>query len=172
MKIKSRFLKSYFFSLVLIVAIIIGSLLGIIFKERAVFFKPFGDVFLNLLFTIVVPMVFFSLSSAVAVMTDARRLGKIMVCMIVVFAAMGIVSSTISVAAVKLYPPAVGMKLDALGTVADPTKTSVAEQLVNAVSVHEFGDLLSKKNMLALILFSILIGLAASRVGEKGRAFT
>ena len=172
MKFKSRFLKSYFFSLVLIFFIIVGSGLGMVFKERAAFFKPFGDVFLNLLFTIVVPMVFFSLSSAVAVMTDARRLGKIMVCMIVVFAAMGIVSSTISVAAVKLYPPAVGMKLDTLGTVADQTNTSVAQQLVNAVSVSEFGDLLSKKNMLALILFSILIGLAASRVGEKGRAFT
>jgi Na+/H+-dicarboxylate symporter len=172
MEFKSRFLKSYFFSLVLIFCIIVGSGLGILFKEQATVFKPFGDVFLNLLFTLVVPMVFFSISSAVGVMTNAKRLGKIMVCMIVVFTAMGIISSAMSVAAVKLYPPAVGMKLEALGTVVDQTKTSVTQQLVNAVSVSDFVGLLSKQNMLALIVFSILVGLAASSVGEKGRAFT
>jgi Na+/H+-dicarboxylate symporter len=171
MKIKSRFLKSYFFSLVLIFAIIIGSLLGILFKERAVFFKPFGDVFLNLLFTIVVPMVFFSLSSAVAVMTDVKRLGKILTSMIVIFVLTGIIASIVMVVCVKLYPPASGITLNLVsnGSAEHP---KLSEQIVRAFTVTDFGELLSKKNMLALILFSILVGLAASSVGEKGKAFT
>ena len=46
------FLKSYGFSILLIIAILIGALLGIIFKKDAVMFKPLGDIFLNLLFLI------------------------------------------------------------------------------------------------------------------------
>jgi len=56
---RSSFLKHYASSLLLLGAISCGCLLGLIFKEKAVIFKPFGDIFLNLLFTIVVPLVFF-----------------------------------------------------------------------------------------------------------------
>ena len=62
------FFKNYASSLILLSAISVGCLLGLIFKEKAIIFKPFGDIFLNLLFTIVVPLVFFSISSAVASM--------------------------------------------------------------------------------------------------------
>ena len=171
MKFKSRFLKSYFFSLVLIFSIVIGSGLGICFKERAAFFKPFGDVFLNLLFTIVVPMVFFSLSSAVAGMTNAKRLGKILTWMIVIFVVTAIIASVLMIVCVKIYPPGAGMTLN-LAVDAKTEQLPIAQQIVNTFTVSDFRDLLSKKNMLALILFSILIGLAASAVGEKGRAFT
>jgi Na+/H+-dicarboxylate symporter len=171
MKIKSQFLKSYFFSLVLIFSIIVGSLLGIIFKERASLVKPFGDVFLNLLFTIVVPMVFFSLSSAVAVMTDVKRLGKILTWMIVIFVVTAIAASVLMVVCVKIYPPAAGITLN-LASGVETRQPSISQQIVKAFTVPDFAELLSKKNMLALILFSILVGLAASSVGEKGKTFT
>ena len=67
------FFKHYGSSLILLGAISIGCVLGLIFKEKAVIFKPFGDIFLNLLFTIVVPLVFFSISSAVAAMNNIQR---------------------------------------------------------------------------------------------------
>src|SRR5450759_581715 len=78
------FFKAYGFSIILIISIIIGSFLGIIYKKDAIVFKPFGDIFLNLLFTAIIPLVFFSISSAVAGMTNIRRLGKIMSAMILV----------------------------------------------------------------------------------------
>ena len=79
MKIKlPSVIKSYGFSIILVISILIGALLGVIYKKDAVMFKPFGDIFLNLLFTAIVPLVFFSISSAVAGMTNIRRLGKIM----------------------------------------------------------------------------------------------
>ena len=86
MKIKlPSVFKSYGLSIILVISILIGALLGVIFKKDAVMFKPFGDIFLNLLFTAIVPLVFFSISSAVAGMTNIRRLGKIMSSMIFVF---------------------------------------------------------------------------------------
>ncbi len=169
--LNSRFLKSYGFSILLIGAILFGSALGFVLKERAAALKPFGDIFLNLLFTAVVPLVFFSLSSAVANMHSAGRLRRIMGWMLVIFVATGIISSVVMIAGVKMFPPAEGIKISLPETaVARPGNFS--EQLVKAVTVTDFSELLSRKNMLALIIFSLLIGLAALKAGEKGRAFT
>ncbi len=167
----SVFLRSYGFSLLLIVSLCVGSLLGIVLKKEAVHFKPFGDVFLNLLFTAIIPLVFFSIASAVAGMSNVRRLGKILSAMLFVFIATGLIASTIMAVAVQLYPPAAGIRLDvSVPERLEQFKTS--EQIVKAFAAPDFPDLLSKKNMLALIIFSILIGLATSAVGTKGKAFS
>ena len=172
MKIKLPLLfKSYGFSLILIISIIIGSFLGIIFKKEAVIFKPFGDIFLNLLFTAIIPLVFFSISSAVAGMTNIRRLGKIMSAMMLVFIVTGLIASIIMVIGVHLYPPATGINIQ-MGNGANIEQFKTSEQIVKAFTAADFSDILSKKNMLALIIFAILIGLATSAIGEKGKVFS
>ena len=171
MKMKlSPFLKSYGFSIILIISIIIGSFLGIIYQKNAIAFKPFGDIFLNLLFTAIVPLVFFSISSAVAGMTNIRRLGKIMAAMIFVFVVTGLIASAVMVIGVVLYPPAEGVKI-VLGTGVNTEHFQISDQIVKAFTAPDFADILSKKNMLALIIFSILLGLATSASGERGKAF-
>ena len=172
MKIKlPTFIRSYGFSVILIIAIIIGSFLGIIYKKEAIVFKPFGDIFLNLLFTAIIPLVFFSISSAVASMTNIRRLGKIMSAMMLVFIVTGLIASIIMIIGVWLYPPAVGVNIN-LGTAVNIEQFKTSEQIVKAFTATDFPDILSKKNMLALIIFAILMGLATSAVGERGKAFS
>jgi Na+/H+-dicarboxylate symporter len=165
------FFRSYGFSLILIIAIILGSLLGIIYKKEAVLFKPFGDIFLNLLFTAIIPLVFFSISSAVAGMTNIRRLGKIMSAMMLVFIVTGLIASVVMVIGVQLYPPATGINIH-LGNGVNIEQFKTSEQIVKAFTVGDFSDILSKKNMLALIIFSILIGLSTSAIGERGKVFS
>ena len=169
-KMKSSFLKSYGFSLSLLAAMLVGSLLGLTFGERVQVIKPLGDVFLNLLFTVVVPMVFFSISSAVAGMSDTRRLGKILGIMIMLFIATGIVSSLLMVVGVKLFNPAQGLTIQ-LTASTNSDGLGVADRIVRAFTVSDFGELLSRKNMLALIVIALLVGLAASTAGKKGQAF-
>jgi len=164
------FLKSYGFSLLLIMSIIIGAVLGIIFKKDAAMFKPLGDVFLNLLFTAIVPLVFFSISSTVASMTNLKRLGKILSVMILIFVITGIIASMVMIAAVIFYPPASGISIP-MPMAADIQQLKAGDQIVRAFTVPDFPNILSKNNMLALIIFSILVGLATSAVGEKGKAF-
>jgi Na+/H+-dicarboxylate symporter len=171
MKFSKLVLKNYGFSLVLILSIVGGAFLGIFFKERAVIFKPFGDVFLNLLFTIVVPLVFFSIASAVAGMNDIKRLGRIIGWMLVIFVLTGIVASILMVIGVKIFPPAEGLHVN-LGAALNNEHMKLSEQIVRAFTVSDFLELLSKKNMLALIVFSFIVGLASSSIGEKGRPFT
>lgn len=156
--------------MILIIGIIIGSVLGIFYKKDAVIFKPFGDIFLNLLFTIIVPLVFFSISSAVASMTNIRRLGKIMSAMIFVFVATGLIASFVMILGVVYYPPAVGVHVT-LGNGINVEHLNLSDQIVKAFTVSDFAELLSKKNMLALIIFAILTGLATSATGERGKLF-
>ena len=165
-----RMLKSYGFTIVLICSIIAGSVIGLVLKEKAAVLKPLGDIFLNLLFTIVVPMVFFSLSSAVASMSDGKRLGKILAAMITIFLITAIISASLMAFVVQLVPPAQGVKID-LPAAPDTSKGSLASQIVGAFTVEDFPLLISKRNMLALILFSILTGLAASQVRQKAKPF-
>jgi Na+/H+-dicarboxylate symporter len=164
------FLKSYGFSILLIVSIIVGAVLGILLQKDAAVLKPLGDIFLNLLFTVIVPLVFFSISSSVASMNNIGRLGRILSVMVLIFVATGLIASTVMITAVILYPPAAGVNIP-LPATADVHHLKASEHIVRAFTVSDFPHLLSKNNMLALIVFSILTGLATSAVGEKGRAF-
>ena len=171
MNLKTQsFLKSYGFSLILIISIITGAFLGIIYKKEAASLKPLGDIFLNLLFTVIAPLVFFSISSAVAGMQNIRRLGKIMSAMIFVFVLTGLIASVVMIIGVVFYPPAVGINIT-LGNGANVEHMKITDQIVKAFTVSDFSELFSKKNMLAMIIFSILIGLATSASGERGKNF-
>ena len=171
MKVGSTFLKSYSFSLVLIGSIICGAVLGALLGERAILVKPLGDLFLNMLFTIVVPIVFFSMSSAMAGMGDRKRLGKILGWMLVIFFVTAMISSVFMLATVKMFSPMEGIKM-ILDQPVEMDRRSFGEQIVQAFTVSDFGLLLSRKHMLALIVVSVLIGLSASAIGEKAKPFT
>ncbi|HXV27721.1 MAG TPA: dicarboxylate/amino acid:cation symporter, partial [bacterium] len=133
--------------------------------------KPLGDIFLNLLFTAVVPLVFFSISSAIAGMSDLKKLGRILFWMILIFMITGIVSALLMLSVVKMFPPAVSaVSLPPVSP--ELSQNHALAQIAQAFTVPDFLELLSKKNMLALIVFSFLVGLSASLLGEKGWLFT
>jgi len=169
MNIKN-FLKQWRFTLILIGAVVIGAGLGYCVGPKAERLKPLGDLLLNLLFTAVVPLVFFSLSSAVAGSSNLKRLGRIAGWMLVVFVVTGIVSAVLMVVAVKVFNPAEGLTLE-LGQPPQAETANLVEKIVNTVSVQDFSMLLNRRNMLALIVFSVLTGLASQAVGQKGKPF-
>jgi Na+/H+-dicarboxylate symporter len=164
------FLKSYGFSMLLIASLLVGAGLGLVFKKDASMFKPLGDVFLHLLFTVIVPLVFFSISSTVAGMNNLKRLGRILSVMMMIFVITGIIASAVMMLAVIFFPPASGVNIP-MPAIADIQSLTAADQIVRTFTVPDFHLLLSKNNMLALIVFSILVGLATSATGEKGKSF-
>ena len=103
--------EAYRFPIILFSAIVIGSIIGIAMGKDAAMFKPLGDIFLNLMFTIVVPLVFLTISSAVANMVNMKRLGSILKSMVLVFVVTGIISSVIMLFFVIAIPPAQGVDL-------------------------------------------------------------
>jgi len=160
-----NFWKNYRFPLTIIAAILLGSIIGVVFGEKTTVLKPFGDIFLNLMFTAVVPLVFATIASAVGNMTNKTRLGKILGCMLAVFLATGLIAAVVIIIAVKLYPPALGVNIP-LQTGAGET-VALADRLVKAVTVSDFSLLLSRSNMLPLIVFSVMFGYCAGTMGEN-----
>jgi len=163
-----RFFKVYGFALILILSIIIGSVLGLILKEKAAVLKPFGDVFLNMLYTIVVPLVFFTISSSVASMVNLKRLGKILKYVFIVFVVTSAVAAIIMLGVVKFINP-VGNNNIALESGTENV-VSVPEQIVSAITVTDFSELLSKNHMLPLIIFSVLFGIGTALLKDKGNS--
>lgn len=162
-----RIWKNYRFTILLFLSIIIGSIIGLIMKEDAKVLKPIGDIFLNLMFTIVVPLVFVTISSSVSSMFDLKRLGKILGVMFCIFFGTSLVAALFMLFSVKLVDPVGGAQIIVeAGEMVQ--KVSIGERIVEAITVSDFSELLSRSHMLPLIIFSILFGIGVSTLGRNG----
>ena len=166
---KKSIWEAYRFSIILIGAIIIGSFIGVHFGEKAKVLKPLGDLFINGMFTIVVPLVFVTISSSISSMSDMTRLKSILKNLILVFVSTGAIAAVIILIIVNIFPPAQGVNLS-LTTAEALQPFQTGDQIVKAITVTDFPELISRKNMLPLIIFSIVFGICVNMIGEKGRA--
>ena len=165
---KKSIWEAYRFSIILLGAIFLGSLIGIQFGEKAKILKPLGDLFINGMFTIVVPLVLVTISSSISSMSDMNRLKSVLKNLFLVFVSTGFVAAIIILVIVTVFPPAQGVNLSLKATEAlKPFQTG--EQVVKALTVTDFPELISRKNMLPLILFSIVFGMCVNMIGEKGK---
>ncbi|MGL5051454.1 MAG: dicarboxylate/amino acid:cation symporter [Cetobacterium sp.] len=163
---RSEFWGSYGSSILLLLGIIVGSILGVVLGEKAMILSPIGDIFLNLMFTVVVPMVFVSISTAVGNMLNMKRLGKILGSLIAIFIGTGIVAAILIFIVVNIFPPAVGAKI-VLSSQNIGSPSSAANLIVNSLTVNDFSGLFSRKNMLPIIIASIGFGFSVSISGGE-----
>ena len=164
---KKSFWKTYRFPIILLLSVILGCVLGIVLENKAMVIKPFGTIFINMLYTIVVPLVFFTISSSIANMVSLRRLGKILKYVFIVFIITSLISAIVMLFTIKIFNP-VGNASITL-TAGSEEVLSIADPIVSAITVTDFKELLSRSNMLPLIIFSILFGIGIALVGEKGK---
>lgn len=170
-----KFLKNYKQLIILLSAIVIGGILGIIFKEKITFLKPFGDLFLNLLLMIIVPLIFLTLTTSIGKMKEPKRIGKILLTTIIIFVVTSLISVLIGIFStknIKLVDTKNGEYIKESLELTEETdnieSTNYLERTVNTISVNDFSKLLTKENMIALILFSVLFGLSINLSKEKG----
>lgn len=167
--------QQYKASVLLLGGLIIGGIAGVVFGEKATVVQPLGDLFLNLMFVMLVPLVFFSISSAIANMNGMKRLGKIMGSTFFIFFATALVAAVVGYIGVVLYNPIKGIDVDSVKALMGTPKASstadmgLLERIVNTLTVPDFHLLLSKSNMLQLIVFSILVGVSTSMADEAGK---
>ena len=174
-----EFFKHYGQTVILLLSIIIGAIIGLIWKEGATVLSPFGDIFLNLMFVIIVPLVFLTISTSIARIKQPKRLGKIMgsiVLVIVITSIIAVLVGLLSTFFVKLVNVEDGKAiLESLENSSEEVATEETEELnilertVSAITVSDFTELLSKNNLIALVIFSILFGCAIKMSGEKGK---
>ena len=173
-----KFLSNYKSTIILLVAIIVGAIAGIIFQERATIVKPLGDLFLNLLLVIVIPLIFLTITTSVSKMKTPKRLGKIVVTIICVFVATSIIAVLIgflSTYFVRLVEPEDGEQIRASleqnveEIDENVEELTIADRTVQLLTVDDFYKLLSKENIIALLIFSIMFGIAMNMSGEKAK---
>ena len=171
-----KFLYNYKSTIILLVAIIVGAIVGIVFQEKATILKPLGDIFLNLLLVVIVPLIFLTISTSIAKMKTPKRLGKIMVTIFAVFIFTSIIAVIIGFAStyfVKLVNPEDGEKIKQSLQTEEVTEEeedlTIAERTVNLLTVNDFSKLLSKDNIIALLIFTIIFGIAINMTGEKAK---
>lgn len=153
---------SYLFLALMLLGIVLGCITGALW-EGAAALEPLGTVFINLMFCIVVPLVFASISGAVA-NTGLKRAGKIMGITIGSFVITGIIAAVIMLILMKIFPPVLSRWTDAAaGEVGE--QTSIANLIVNFFTVSDFSGLLTRKAILPLIIFSIIFGFGVSLNG-------
>lgn len=170
-----KIIKNYKQSIILIGSLIIGTIIGLIFKEKATILEPLGTLFINMLLVVVVPLIFLSITTSIGKIDKPKRVGKILRSIIIVFVFTSLVSVIIGLTSLKirLVDNADAKKITALldDTSNITDESGVLEKLVDSVSTNDFVNLLSKNNILALIVISILSGLAINKSGEKGKTF-
>lgn len=165
----NEFFKNYKGIILLLAGIIAGSIAGLIFGKQVEILKPVGDIFLNLLFTAVIPLVFFAISSAIASLSTSSKLNKMMGVMAMVFLSTIIISALLTILAVKIFPLHENVQAIELKEVIE--EKPFGDQITQMFTTTEFYQLLSRKSMLAMIIFSVLIGFASLQAGEKAASF-
>lgn len=170
-----KIIKNYKQSIILIGSLIIGTIVGLIFKKKATVLEPLGTLFINMLLVVVVPLIFLSITTSIGKIDKPKRVGKILRSIIIAFVFTSLVSVVIGLTSLKIRlvdsgdAKKITALLDESTEVSDDA--SVLDKLVNSVSTNDFVNLLSKNNILALIVISILSGLAINKSGEKGKSF-
>lgn len=170
-EMKSSFWNNYSNIILLLIGIFIGSLVGIFSPDFVTYLKPIGDIFLNLLFVTVIPLVFFAIVSAISGIEQQNQLGKIIGTMTLTFLSFILISATFCIIMVYCFPTETPKNISETISENLQNNANINDQIVGFFTVSEFYHLFSRQNMLALLVFSFLVGISIRKSGEKGKAF-
>ena len=163
---KKSVAKNYRFLVILLSCMVAGALVGWFAPDFGHSIAFLGTVFINMMFCIVVPMVFASIAGSVANMESKERAGKIMGYTVGTFVVTGAVAAAIMFIMMKVFPPVLepwtNLAAEEIGEHA-----SMTEMIVNFFTSSDFVGLLSRRAMLPLIVFSILFGFSVQMTGGK-----
>ena len=161
---KKTVAKNYRFMAIMIACMVAGAIAGWFFPDFGHAIKPLGTVFINMMFCIVVPLVFASISSSVANTKSRKRAGKIMGTTVATFVITGAIAAVIMFLLVKVFPPVLTpwaeIPSEEMGEYA-----TLSQMIVNFFTAEDFVGLLTRRAMLPLIVFSVLFGFAVNLNG-------
>ena len=150
-----KFFKNYWFILSMLVGIIAGCVVGAVWPG-ATALEPLGTVFVNLMFCVVVPMVFCSIASAIANMGSVRRAGKVLGTTVLTFLVTAAIASILMYIVARLIPLTSGTYQIVEGEV--DAGLGVADMIINFFTKPDFTELWSRRAILPLIVAAVIFG--------------
>lgn len=156
---------TYKSSVLLLASMIVGGVIGYFWGPGTAILQPVADTFLNLLYCCVVPLIFCSLTAAIAKMKDLSKLKKIMSIFLAGTFITGIISCIFMIVPCLFIDPTKGSTIKLAETVKD---ASGSMNVLGMFTVGDFPLLFSKAHLMALIVFTVIFAIAVIQAGEKG----
>ncbi len=171
-----KILKNYGFIIFMLVGIVAGCVTGALWpavkdaggeyiQQGARVLEPLGTIFINLMFCVVVPMVFCSIASAVANMQSMKKAGKVMGVTMITFFTTAAIAAVIMYIVVRIFPLVSGNYEATEGEIG--STLGLADMIINFFTKPDFVELLSRRAILPLIVFAILFGFGVQMSGGK-----
>jgi aerobic C4-dicarboxylate transport protein len=157
-----------------LVAVSLGVALGVVAPDFAKSLKPIGDTFINLVKMVITPIIFLTIVHGIASMADLSRLGRVGGKALLYFEVVSTFALAIGLVVVNLTRPGAGLDISVLakGDVSKYTAAGEQQSMLefflhivpsNVVAAFASGDLLP------VVFFSVLFGVALTAVGDAGR---
>jgi len=166
--------KSLYFQI--LCAVLLGVLVGHFWAQQAIALKPLGDAFIKLIKMMIAPVVFCTIVTGIAGMTDKSSLGRLMSKTLLLFLVLTLISLGIGLAAVHLFKPGVGMNIDpaslSMAGLSQYTESAAKLGVVDFfmhIIPDTFVGAFNKGEVLPVLFIAVLCGFALSAMGERGR---
>ncbi|MGF6272775.1 aerobic C4-dicarboxylate transport protein [Massilia sp. UYP11] len=162
-----------------LIAIVLGVLLGVFYPELGTAMKPLGDGFIKLIKMIIAPVIFCTVVAGIAGMQDMKKIGRVGGKALIYFEVVSTFALAIGLVVANLVKPGAGFNVDP----AHLDSSSIAQYTTNAhaqtttefimhIIPNTFVDAFATGNILQVLLIAILFGFALSMMGERGRPVT
>lgn len=157
-----------------LIAIIIGILLGHFYPSLATELKPLGDGFIKLIKMMIAPIIFCTIVTGIAGMQNTKKIGRVGLKAILYFEVVTTLALIIGLIVINVLKPGVGMNVDAASLdtkavenyITESTNQSAGDFLLHIIP-ENIVNALSTSNILQVLFFSVLLGFALSKIGGK-----
>ncbi len=170
-----KYLKSLYVQV--IIAILIGILLGALYPAFAIQLKPLGDGFIKLIKMMIGPVIFCTIVNGIAGMENTKKVGRVGVKALIYFEVVTTFALLIGLGVINLFKPGVGMNIDpasldvkSVESYMTQGKSLGVQDFILNIIPENIINALSNGNILQVLFFSVLLGLALSKIGPKGRS--
>ncbi|MDH4554088.1 dicarboxylate/amino acid:cation symporter [Pseudomonas sp. BN417] len=161
-----------------LIAVIVGAIVGVVVPETGEALKPIGDAFIKLIKMLLAPVIFLTVVTGIARMENMKELGRVGFRALIYFEVVSTLALLIGLVVVQVFQPGAGMNIDpaTLDGASIASYTSAAKQssfmgFLLGIIPDTIVDAFAKGNILQILLFSILLGVALAKAGPKGQLF-
>ena len=158
-----------------LVAVSLGVLVGVVAPDIGKALKPLGDTFINLVKMVITPIIFLTIVHGIASMADLRRLGRVGGKALLYFEIVSTFALVIGMVIVNVTKPGAGLDVSTLATgdisryTAAAGDRSLADVFLHIVPSNSSAAC-AGGDLLPVVFFSVLFGVALTSVGEPGRS--
>ncbi|WP_293010094.1 MULTISPECIES: dicarboxylate/amino acid:cation symporter [unclassified Oscillibacter] len=156
-----------------ILGFLLGIVIGLFFYDFSVWVKPFGTAFMNMIKMLIVPVIFFSLTSGIASIGDVNRLKRVGAKVVAVYVAMTVIACMIGLVIVNIIHPGVGFDTSVLSAydASELTTPDFGAFLLDMIPTNIVAAM-SDQNIMQMIFFTLIFGISLVFLGKKAQVVT